>query len=189
MDMTGVTRLAALGAALVVLSACGVTRQAVVDPAGATRSGVGTTSAESAVSSTPPLAGGGAPAAAGDMIPDGRYVRVATAADAEAANLAAGQAQEFLGSDGELPLALEFEGLRMEHLVTNDAGVEEVGDLGTLDYPEDGRVVFTSESTGCPGCVATLEWSLEGDELTIEPSGLPPVEAFILAGTYTRGQG
>ncbi len=128
--------------------------------------------------------------APGTRIPDGRYVRVATLEDAEAAGLAADQTviTEF-GRDGELPMALEFEGDGFRHYLTNDAAVEELGDLGTIDYDDEGRVVFTSESTGCPGCVGTVEWSLDGDTLTLTPVDLPRIDALFVGGEYTRDEG
>lgn len=122
---------------------------------------------------------------AGQEIPDGRYEKTDTVEDAKAAGLTDEQIEEFLGADGLGQAGMEIDGTRWEHLVTNDAGVEEVGDLGTLEYDDEGRAVFTSESTGCPGCVATVEWTLESGTLTLTPLGLDPIDAFVVGGEWT----
>lgn len=122
-------------------------------------------------------------------IPDGRYVRVVTTADAEGFDVSPEQVEEFLGRDGELPMALEFDGDNYKQYGTNDAGVEELGDLGTLAYPEDGKVVITSESSGCPGCVATITWSLDGQDYIQESMDPTGEEAFLFNGRWTREDG
>ena len=122
-------------------------------------------------------------------IPDGRYVRVVTTADAEGFDVSPEQVEEFLGRDGELPMALEFDGDSFKHYVTNDAGVEELGDVGTLAYPDDGKVVTTSESSGCRGCVATITWSLDGQDYIQESTDPPGEEAFLFHGRWTREDG
>lgn len=121
-----------------------------------------------------------------ERIPDGRYEKTATTEDAKAAGMTEEQAEEFLGADGVVGLAFEIDGERWELLVTNDAGVEELGDLGTLEPDDKGRAVFTSESTGCPGCVSTVEWTLENGTLTLTPLGLDPVDAFHVGGDWTQ---
>jgi hypothetical protein len=121
-------------------------------------------------------------------IPDGRYARVATEADFDATALSEELKAEFLGSDAEMLTAFEFDGDRWTHYITNDAGVEEVGDLGTLTYDDRGRLVTTSESTGCPGCVGFTVWELNGDvlELRLDGDDVDPVDAFVIDGEYTH---
>jgi hypothetical protein len=168
---TTAIRLAALGFALLLLSACGG------EDAGG---GDSTLSATTPTAEAVPIEG---------RIPDGRYARTLTAADAEAAGLSSDLAKEFLGSDGELPVAFVFDGDRFQHLVTNDAGVEELGDLGTLSYDEEGRIVMTSESTGCPGCIGEFEWTIEADSLTLTDDEMTQPDAFVVTGPYTREAG
>jgi hypothetical protein len=169
--ITTTGRLAALGFSVLLMSACGAEGEG---------GGEATSSTTSQSAEAAPVEG---------RIPDGRYARTLTATDAEAAGLSSDLAKEFLGSDGELPMAFEFDGDRWQHLVTNDAGVEEIGDLGTLDYDEEGRLVTTSQSTGCPGCVGTMEWTLQDDSLTLSSDEMSGPDAFIVTGSFTREDG
>lgn len=41
------------------------------------------------------------------------------------------------------------------------------GDGGSTRYSQLGMVVLTSDSSGCPGCVATFRWSFDGHYLTL----------------------
>jgi hypothetical protein len=130
----------------------------------------------------------GPEASGAGRIPDGAYSKAATEADADAAGLSEELREESLGSDGQMPTTIEFDGDRWTIYVTNDAGIAEVGDLGALEYDGQGRLVTTSESTGCPGCVWVADWSLEGETLELELTGeaVDPVEAFVINGVYSR---
>ena len=174
---TSVTAATALVTAL-TLGGCGGAEEASDAAAAAEQ----TTTAQ-----TPTGSGTTAGTPDAERIPDGTYRRVVTEVDFDAAGLPEELREEFLGSDGEMPTAYEFDGDRYTHYVTNDAGVEEVGDLGTVDYDDQGRLVTTSQSTGCPGCVGTLEWSFDGQVLDmITPPEFDPVDAFVVGGQYTR---
>jgi hypothetical protein len=104
---------------------------------------------------------------ANDGIPDGTYSRTATREDGEALGMEPALLDAVLGADGELPIEFEIEGDQWRHYVTNDAGIRELGDLGTSSYDKDGRWVTVSESTGCPGCVSTFEWTDDKGTLTL----------------------
>ena len=71
------------------------------------------------------------------------------------------------GEDGLMPLTFVFEGDSWAIMVVNDQGRPRPGDLGTLAYDDQGRLVTTSNSEGCPGCVITLEMEGCRDTLTI----------------------
>ena len=87
--------------------------------------------------------------------------------DAIAAGFDPELVDEFLGADGELPIAFKVAGDRWTHFVTNDAGIAEPGDVGTSSYDDEGHWVTVSASQGCPGCVQVLAWSLVDSSLTL----------------------
>lgn len=172
--MTIKTKTTAAGSALLIglLSACG---------AGEPGAGSGTSPAQA-------RSGSGSSA---EQIPEGSYTRVATVDEGVALGLAAGTAGEVTGPDGELPLELVFRSGEWEHLVTNDAGIAELGDLGTYSYDTGGRLVTVSQSSGCPGCTATWTWSVAGDVLTLsspDPADLDPVALLVTMGDWTRNE-
>ena len=66
-----------------------------------------------------------------------------------------------------------------------------MGDKGTYVYREDGALVTTSESQGCPGCVLPIDRSIEGDtlSLTLKQEGgvtTDAAERFVIDGAWTR---
>lgn len=103
----------------------------------------------------------------GKTIPDGTYLRTATMADARKLGLSRDGAAGILGRDGEVRLELRVVGDNFSQFGDDGDGPLAQGDGGTATYDEGGNWVTTSNSPGCPGCVATLEWSLEGDRLTL----------------------
>jgi TRAP-type C4-dicarboxylate transport system substrate-binding protein len=125
-----------------------------------------------------------------ETIPPGMYSRVILREEAIAEGFDPDLVGAMLGPDGELPMAIEITADGWIHHVTNDAGFSEIGDLGTYSYDEDGRWVMTSESTGCPGCVAVLDWTLTSGILSVNfaPGGGPddPLseEQLIIAGDW-----
>lgn len=135
--------------------------------------------------------GSAAGADAGTRIPDGTWSKVATAAQARRLGLDAPVVQRMLGADGKLPVTLRIAGDRWTILVTEeDGGIPVAGDVGSLSYDGEGRLVTVSESEGCPGCVGTYAWRLAGDSLTLEfaPAGKPPEddERLVTEGVFRR---
>ena len=130
----------------------------------------------------------GATTPPGAVIPDGTYSRTATRAEGEELGLDEGLLDAVLGADGEMPVILEIEGDLWWFSVANDAGVFELGDLGTLTYEDDDRVVMVSESTGSPGGTMVLEWTFDGEVLEMHAldNGDEPVAhaQFIVGGIY-----
>jgi TRAP-type C4-dicarboxylate transport system substrate-binding protein len=127
-----------------------------------------------------------APPAQPDRIPDGSYTRVATVEDGIALGLDPDVAMAMTGPDGEITTRFVIDGDRYEHHVTNDLGVEELGDLGTNDYDDEGHWVATSESSGCRGCVVAVDWRLTDGELILRfaEDGAAAEDRFIIEGTY-----
>lgn len=132
---------------------------------------------------------------AGETIPPGTYSRVATREQGLEMGLAEDLLDAMTGPDGEVPLDFEVGDGQWKVYVTNDAGIRELGDLGTHSYDAEGRWVTVSESSGCPGCVGVVEWTLVGDILTLTiadiDGGQPPAddERFVTEGEYTRQAG
>jgi TRAP-type C4-dicarboxylate transport system substrate-binding protein len=120
---------------------------------------------EGAPTPTAPPASSVAPSAAPPAtIPDGVYRRVATVAEGEAMGLDPQLVRDMVGPDGQTPIAFEISGDSWTHLVTNDAGIEEVGDRGTSSYDEQGRWVQTNQSGSFP-----YLWELRDGVLSIQP--------------------
>jgi hypothetical protein len=102
----------------------------------------------------------------GEVIPDGTYTKTRTAADAKRLGIPKERAVEFIGDDGELHVELRIAGDSWAQFADDD-GPMSLGDEGTATYDAKGNWVATSNSSGCPGCVATFEWSLKGDRLML----------------------
>lgn len=103
----------------------------------------------------------------GRTIPDGTYLKTVTMADARKVGLPRDRAAVILGRDGEWRLELRVAGDTFAQFGDDGDGPLTQGDGGTATYDEDGHWVTTSNSPGCPGCVATVDWSVEGDRLTL----------------------
>jgi len=166
----------ALGVAVVVVLATGCTSddEPVVKPAA---------SSETRTASADPTA---TAAAAGTVLPNGKWSKIATLAQLRKLGVTRKGMRE-LGRDGELPVLLQVIGDFWSITVTDDSGATDVGDLGSLTYEDDDRVVMTSDSEGCPGCVLTVTWSLEGDRLTLvmtPDTTATPLERLVLEGVF-----
>ncbi len=127
----------------------------------------------------------------GPTVPNSSWSKELTATQGRRAGMARTDVRLHFGPDGLLPLTFQFLDGTWAISVTNDSGVVEPGDVGTLEYDDQGRMVMTSDSEGCPGCASTMAWTITGDTLSLEPVGqLPggePLERLIMGGTWTRG--
>jgi len=133
------------------------------------------------------------PVHAGETIPGGTYARTVTRADTRRLGLPKDKSAEVLDKDGEVAYSYRFAGDRWTLFGTYD-GVPEVGDLGTLTYDDEGNVAMTSASDGCPGCVYTYDWQLNGKQLNMTIVGHDSTDGpedllvvrLVTEGTYTR---
>ncbi len=132
----------------------------------------------------------GAPSA---TIPNGSYTRTITRAHAEALGVDPAFIEAEIGDD-ELTLVYEFEDGRWTQSANSAGGdVFDVGDLGTYTYDDEGRLVTTSQSGGCRGCVGVIEWTFEDGVLAmtlvpVEGQSQPydPVEILMTNGEYQQ---
>jgi hypothetical protein len=125
----------------------------------------------------------------GRVVPDGTWHRVITGSEVEALGVESRETVRHLGEDGRLPLALTVVGGTWAITITGDDGTVEVGDLGHATYDDQGRLVTSSASTGCPGCEAVLGWRVEGDDLVLEAAdGLDAVERHVTEGRWRDRQ-
>jgi hypothetical protein len=127
---------------------------------------------------------------AGPRLPDATWFRVAAEARAAALGVPERAMAEHLGEDGRLPLALTVLDGTWAITITGDTGEVEVDDFGTAAYDEDGDLVMTSASSGCPGCRAVLRWREAGHDLVIGSADerLGPVERLVTEGTWRHRQ-
>jgi hypothetical protein len=122
------------------------------------------------------------------MIPDSGWRRVVTRAELVRAGADSEFLEENLGSAQRLPLRLNFIG-EVYSLGGRFPGGWGVGDAGTLEYDQDGRLVLTSTSPGCRGCVVSLAWRIRGYRLVLdEYRGTPedPISRVLLEGGWIR---
>ncbi len=147
----------ALAAIVALLSGCGES--------------TGSSAAGSDASSTPETSSGATAADApssewtGEVIPDGTYTKTNTKADARRLGLPKDMISEM--PDGGSRVELKIAGDVWVVLVEED-GAMLVGDEGTATYDADGNWVTTSNSYGCPGCVATVGWTFKDQRLTLK---------------------
>jgi hypothetical protein len=147
----------ALSAIVALVAACGADTSSSPAGSDATSPTTASSSGDSAVDT---------PAWTGEVIPDGTYSKTATIAEARRLGLENDVITDFLGRDLEQPLEFKIAEDRWVHFV-EEGGAMVVGDEGTATYDADGNWVATSSGTGCPGCVYTYGWSLEGGRLTL----------------------
>ena len=131
-------------------------------------------------------------APSGPRIPDSSWSRTLTPADADRAGIPKGHPvlRDF-GADGRLPLTFQFQDDAFSILVTNDEGVAEGGDSGTLVYDAPGRLTLTSDAPGCPGCEYHLAWEIRGNRLVLDTApgaDLTREERFVMLGTWRRSE-
>ena len=130
----------------------------------------------------------------GDVIPDGTYAKTATMADARKLGLPKDVAADFLGPDGELHVDLKIAGDTFAQFADDEGEVMLQGDGGSATYDAEGNWMTTSNSSGCPGCTATLDWTMQGNQLSLEliettEAGDPVdllVGRLIFEGEFTR---
>jgi hypothetical protein len=104
------------------------------------------------------------------------------------------RATRFFGDDGEFHVELRIAGDAYAQFGDDEDETMSVGDAGTATYDAGGNWVITSDSTGCPGCVSTFEWSLKGDRLRLKmldttEAGDPVnvlLSRLVTEGTWTR---
>lgn len=124
----------------------------------------------------------------GRQVPDSSWTRVATAAEARRLGVPRDAAVELLGDDGRLFQVLTFRNGSFSQSGRYGSGVMEVGDLGSVSY-SGGRLVLTSSSPGCPGCVASFRWRLLGDRLVLDRmsgTDVRPLDRLVYEGTWER---
>jgi len=122
-------------------------------------------------------------------IPDSSWTRVLTRAQAERAGISEANIVEHVGTDDRMPLTFQLLSDSYSLLVSNDEGVDELGDPGSVEYPAPRRLVLTSDSPGCPGCREELTWDIRGDRLTLRLApgeNMPRLDAFIWLGDWRR---
>ena len=124
----------------------------------------------------------------GEVLPDSTWTKTLTVEQAQEVGVDRSEIPPNFGEDGLMPLTFVLESDSWAIMVGNDQGMNEPGDIGTFTYDDHGRLVTTSHSEGCPGCVVTLRWRVAQDELTIamvEKTG-DPLEELILSGQWER---
>jgi hypothetical protein len=125
---------------------------------------------------------------AGPRIPDSGWRKVVTRAQFLRAGADGAFLAENLGRANRLPITLDFVG-EVYSQRGRYRGAWRVGDAGTLKYDSDGRLVLTSTAPGCRGCVVSLTWRIQENQL--ELGGFhgtldDPLARVILEGLWTK---
>jgi hypothetical protein len=151
----------ALSAIVLVLGACGGDD----DMASTTEASGGSGAASTAAPTTEGAAG---PGAAGDAaaLPQGTFERVVGRDEAVAAGFDAALVDEILGADGTTTFTFKMEGDRWVQFQTDGAEVMP-GDGGNQHIDDDGHLVQVSDGANSLGATFVLDWSIDGDTLTM----------------------
>jgi hypothetical protein len=100
-------------------------------------------------------------------IPNGTYEATGTRKEALAKGFSNKEIDAAYGADGKQPFIFVFDAGTFLNFVVGDDGVKELGAKGT--YTATGkRLIVTSESEGCFGCVYTYRWSFDGKVLSLK---------------------
>jgi TRAP-type transport system periplasmic protein len=128
-------------------------------------------------------------------IPSGTYRRTVNRADAEALGIDESFIATEIGPDNELDVAFVFadDGRWTQLADYSGTGVLESGDFGTYTYDDAGRLVTTSNNTGCRGCVGVFEWTFADGVLTLalvphegQERPYDPIEILMTDGEYVQ---
>lgn len=101
------------------------------------------------------------------QVPDGTYRTVATRQEELAKHFDPSFITSMIGSDGRMPVTIKIVGGHWDLFDVLDDGTVDHGDEGTVSYDAQRRLVLTSESSGCTGCVVTYDWTFTGSNLTL----------------------
>lgn len=118
-------------------------------------------------------------------IPPSNWRKVVTRDQLVAAGADGAFLAENIGRAERLPLLLSLSG-DVFNQSGRYAGGWSGGDAGTMSYDDAGRLVLTSSSPGCAGCVSTLEWRIEEGELHLSDATgtLDPIDRLMYLGTW-----
>ena len=124
------------------------------------------------------------------VIPRSNWRKVVTREQLVAAGADRAFLRENLGSAQRLPVLLALSGDVFSQS-GRYAGGWSGGDAGKLAYDDAGRLVLTSSSTGCTGCVFTLHWRIEAGELHLSDAtgALDPIDRLFYLGTWRSADG
>jgi hypothetical protein len=119
------------------------------------------------------------------VIPASNWRKVVTRDELVAAGADRAFLREHLGPARQMPVLLALS-QDVFSQSARYAGGWSGGDAGTVSYDDKGRLVLTSSSTGCFGCVFTLDWRLEpsGLHLSDATGALDPIDRVIYLGTW-----
>jgi hypothetical protein len=118
-------------------------------------------------------------------IPPSNWRKVITRGQLVAAGADRAFLDENIGRARSLPLLLTLSG-DVFNQSGRYAGGWSGGDAGTMSYDGAGRLVLTSSSPGCAGCVYTLDWWIEEGELHLSDAtgALDPIDRLMYLGTW-----
>ena len=128
------------------------------------------------------------PTAPTPTVPDSAWRRVIPREAAANAGVGGAWLRENFGDARRLAVVLSFVGDVYSQSARYPHGWS-VGDAGTLDYDGRGRLVLSSSSPGCRGCVATLEWRIQDGRLSLRNMtghSVTPADRLMYEGIWTR---
>lgn len=124
------------------------------------------------------------------VIPPSNWRKVVTREQLVAAGADRAFLAENIGGAQRLPLVLS-----LSSDVYNQSGRYpggwSSGDAGKVSYDGLGRLVLTSSSPGCTGCVFTLDWRVERGELHLSDAKgtLDEIDRLMFLGTWRSADG
>lgn len=126
-------------------------------------------------------------------IGDATFQRAVSRDDAIEAGFDPEMVDQIMGDRGVVQFTIRFEGPRYTQSQRTDDGPADVGDDGRQYIDDEGHLVTVSESPGAPGATSVLDWTLDGDQLTLTclagcrgEDGLDASGNLVMEGTWTR---
>lgn len=104
----------------------------------------------------------------GRAVPLGGWLREVTAKKGLALGIPRRRVERLTGDDGVMELGLKLQEQQVFTIWTNDDdGVATAWDTGRYVFRSGNRLVLTSMTSKCPGCVTRLTWREDGKDLVL----------------------
>jgi hypothetical protein len=100
-------------------------------------------------------------------IGDATFERVVSRDDAIEAGFDPEMVDELMGDRGVVQFTITFEGPRFFQYQRTGDGPPDLGEQGAQYIDDDGHLVWVGSSPGGRGAASVLDWTLEGDDLTL----------------------
>lgn len=126
------------------------------------------------------------PTSADGAVPVGGWLREVTAKRGLALGISRRRVERLTGEDGVLGLGLRVDQQVFGIYVNDDDGRATLWDTGGYEFRPGHRLVLTSMSNKCPGCITTLTWRQLGEDVAF--ASVTRDRAGLLARWFYEGR-